>query len=295
MRWRTSNHGWTRMEPKHHYYFCGFDTAPAQSARADDGAIVVLRATPRHEAEEGALSERADDYAESALYARKIRNASARQWSGFLHLLDERFGGFSMIVGDPGGGGLFIRKELGSSRQLIENAERECTPIVTPDDPNAPVVAKYTLRLFKRGDTGIESVWPKLAGDDVLNDAAHGALREAIEHGHVVLPPDAREWKRDQVAGWSEERQFALRNLSEMAAQLVNITVATKDDGTYAFTKHNVRMFSARGRKDLAYAFMYAHVAFLIWLRQVGQEEMYGGGDDSMTMSWWPSSGGRRR
>jgi len=66
---------------------------------------------------------------------------------------------------------------------------------------------------------------------------------------------DAHEWRREQVMGWSEERQFALRNLSELADQLRNIMVATLDDGTFAFTKRNARRFSSRGHKDVAYAF----------------------------------------
>jgi hypothetical protein len=92
----------------------------------------------------------------------------------------------------------------------------------------------------------------------VLLDAAHGALREALDHAQIALPVDAHEWRREQVMGWSEERQFSLRNLSEMTDQLRNITVATLDDGTFAFTKRNARQFSSRGRKDVAYAFMYA-------------------------------------
>jgi len=203
----------------------------------------------------------------AALFARKIRNASARQWSGYLHLLHRRFG-FVSIMNDPGGGGLWLRKELASSRQLIENVEQDATPIVTPDDPTAPVVAHYILHLFKRGDQAIESLWPNLPGDDVLLDAAHGALREALDHAQIALPVDAHEWRREQVMGWSEERQFALRNLSELADQLRNITVATLDDGTFAFTKRNARRFSSRGRKDVAYAFMYAWIAFLAWIKR---------------------------
>lgn len=268
------------------FYFCGFDAAPAQSARADDGAIVITRAIPKGGiGVEVPLSDRPEDYDRAAVYARKVRNASARQWSGFIHLLDKRFG-LSMIVADPGGGGLFIRKEMASSRQMIENAETEVTPIVTPDDPTAPVSAKYNLRLFKRGDPGVESIWPGLPGDDVLLDAAHCALREAIDHSQIALPVDAREWRREQISGWSEEKQWALRNLSEMCSQLANIKVATNDDGTFIFTKRQARVFSAQGKKDIAYSLLYAEVAFRIWLKQTDQEEYGESESDSGVFVW---------
>lgn len=257
------------------FYFLGVDTAPAQTAKADDGAVVILRAMTKAriaEADPNAMSDRAEDYTVAAVYARKIRNASVRQWTGFIHLLENRFR-LSMIMIDPGGGGLFIRKGLKEMRQLIENVETDVTPIVTPCDTEAPVVAKFNLRLFKRGDGGIESIWPGLPGDDVLVDAAHGALREAIDHAQIAMPVDASEFKREQVSGWSDERQFCLRNLTEVGSQLVNINVATREDGTYAFTKRNARQFSSRGKKDLAYSLMYAWVAFLVWLKADDRNE----------------------
>lgn len=270
------------------FYFLGVDTAPAQSAKADDGAVVILRAMTKariFEADPNALPDRAEDYSVAAVYARKIRNASMRQWTGFIHLLEKRFW-LSMIVVDPGGGGLFIRKGLKEGRQLIENVDTDVTPIVTPCDSDAPVVAKFNLRLFKRGDRGIETIWPGLPGDDVLVDAAHGALREAVDHGQIAMPVDAAEFKREQVAGWSEERQFALRNLTEAGNQLVNISVATKEDGTYAFTKRNARQFSARGKKDLAYSLMYAWVGFLIWLKADDRSE-WDVSESSGSLSSW--------
>jgi hypothetical protein len=57
-------------------------------------------------------------------------------------------------------------------------------------------------------------------------------------------------------------------------------------DGTFAFTKRNARQFSARGRKDLAYALMYARVAFLVWLKS-GEDASQFEGEGAVTIKGW--------
>lgn len=64
-----------------------------------------------------------------------------------------------------------------------------------------------------------------------LGHRTYAALREALDHAQIALPVDGHEWRREQFVGWSEDRRFALRNLSELADQLRAITVAMVDDG----------------------------------------------------------------
>jgi hypothetical protein len=73
--------------------------------------------------------------------------------------------------------------------------------------------------------------------------------------------------RREETNAWPEERQWAARNLDAARGQLANIVVATKEDGTFQFTRRNARQFSAVGKKDFVSASMYCYAAFLMWLR----------------------------
>lgn len=256
------------------FYFLGVDPAPSQGAKSDDGAIVVLRATPREwvgeESEEGMVRQPSDFFLDF-VHARRVRGASAREWSGLIQRDHDRFG-LTKICMDPGGGGLLIRRELAEQRQLVEGQEVLRTPIVTEDETRV-VVGFFKLVLFKRGDPGIDRVWAGLAGDDVLVDMAHAEFREAIDAGLVAFPAPPEEWDRQSMALWPEEKVWALRNLAAVVSQLQAVVVATRDDGSYLFTRRNARQFSSRKKKDLAYAALYAYVAFLCWLRGDGVEE----------------------
>ncbi|MHB9007636.1 MAG: hypothetical protein ACYDC1_11960 [Limisphaerales bacterium] len=276
------------------HYFLGVDTAPAQTKQADDGALVVLRAEPvrlgmaaaadfQRAADPGEYHaaveamNNPEDWRLSAVMARKFRNLSTRQWSGAIVDLHQRFR-FGAVLVDPGGGGLWVKKDLANPRQLINGVEVDAKAISTLDDPTAPVDADRILHMYRRSDRGIAAQWPELPSDDALNDAAHVVLRAAFEHGRIVLPPPAKEWRREQVQGWPEERQLALNALDTAAEQLKAVTVATDSDGTWLLTKHNCRRFGATGKKDVGYALLYAHTAFLIWLRT---RFILGGGSES--------------
>ena len=86
----------------------------------------------------------------------------------------------------------------------------------------------------------------------------------------IGLPEGMDEWlltRKEEVRRWPQEKQWALQNLTALRKQLVNVTVATKEDGSFVFTKRNARMFSSRGKKDFVSAAMYCRMAFLMWLR----------------------------
>jgi len=248
------------------FWFLGGDAAPSESARSDDGALVAMRATPRHQAPDGALSNNPADWWRDVLYARRIRKASARQWSGIIHQLHRRFN-FARICLDPGGGGQWVKRELCLSRQTIENIDTEVTPIVTPDETSV-VQAHFILSMCKRGDPCIESQWPSLTGDDVLVDTLYSSLKEALDHCELGFVPPIKDWPRERMMGWSEEKVWCLKNLTVLLSQLKNILVATKEDGSWLFTKRNARQFGAKGKKDFVSGLMYANTAFLTWLKE---------------------------
>ena len=87
---------------------------------------------------------------------------------------------------------------------------------------------------------------------------------------YAMLPPGVADWmgeRRAEIERWPEERLWALKNLDALGVQLTKIIVATKPDGTWAFTKRNARQFSALGKKDFVSAAMYCYAAFLMWLQ----------------------------
>lgn len=250
------------------YFFEGVDAAPSEGARSDDGALVVGCARPRFPKDVEPSQNEADwffDY----IYARRLTSrerASARQWAAIIHEHHLRFG-FEKIVLDPGGGGLFVQRELKSPKQFIGGAEREVTPIVDQvNGPHEVVRGHFILHLFKRGDPGIESLWPGLAGDDNLNDAAYSEMKLAIDHGLVGFPPHPEDC-REAMRSWPPERVEAMHTLNEMFSQFCAIAVQTRDDGSLAITKRGARQFFSSGKKDLVSAAIYCYLGFRMWLR----------------------------
>ena len=265
-------------------YFLGADPAPAQSQRADDGALAVLRAHPTAKTEED-WSDNPANWNLDFVYARVIRGARADQWAGFIHRLHQGFR-FSKILMDLQGGGAFIWPELEKGEQMIEGVRSLVRPIARVDAEGAPVTAELLLHMFRRRAPGIEAKWPELHGDDNLIDAGHCEMKQAIDLSHVSFPKDWREWTNEQKVGMDSETQWALRCLSAGISQFGNILVATKvkPDGstTWDLTANSAHRFSAKGRKDIQTACMMAYLAFLIWLKHNDAEWQVAKEDEGM-------------
>jgi hypothetical protein len=258
-------------------FFLGGDCAPAESHRSDDGSLVVGMAWPRDPAMTWEnLSDNEADWWFAYVWARtltSVERASARQWAALIHQLHQAFG-FEKIVLDPGGGGIFVQRELKSAKQFINGVEREVTPIV--DQVNGPrevTRGYFILHMYKRGDPGIELLWPKLADDALLNDASYSEMKQAVDTTGVLFPPLLAELKLEQpdlLRSWSPDRLKALEALNKMVDQFKGLLV-TKVDGpegpVFAFTKRGARTFEATGKKDLLSGGMYSYLGFRMWLR----------------------------
>jgi len=107
----------------------------------------------------------------------------------------------------------------------------------------------------------------------------HMAFQEAVTYMTVTWPKAYNDRDPAEYAGWPEEKRWALKTLDAARSQLVDIQVATAADGTYALTGHSAKQFSAAGKKDLAYACIYAYVRFLVWLK-LGELEFGEGSED---------------
>jgi hypothetical protein len=80
----------------------------------------------------------------------------------------------------------------------------------------------------------------------------------------------------------TKAQKWALKMLDETRRQLANIHVARKDNGEWDLTRNGAFRFSVVGKKDMAYAALFALVRALIWLKagelefQVSGEEYAG-------------------
>jgi hypothetical protein len=285
------------MKLEHVYFFEGIDPAPSESHKSDDGALIAGCAKPRRLPEKDEpLSDNPADWYFDFIYGRRMtwkQKASARQWAGIIHQHHQRFR-FERICMDPNGGGTLIKRELISTRQLINGVDTDVTPIGDQvDGPHLVGRGDFILHIFKRGDPGVEALWPELPGDDNLNDALYSVCKDAVDHGLWAWPMPIEEWlveRKDDVGQWPEERVWALKNLDAATVQMKNIVVATKEDGTFAFTKRNARQFSSIGKKDFVSASMYCYAAFLMWLRSDDWRSRVAP-EDANQFSGWGGSG----
>lgn len=269
-------------------YFLGGDTAPSENQRSDDGALVVGAATPRRELMAGEPLPRFEsdwhfDYCYARVFNAKHR-LDARQWAGFIYTLDQRFGGFTQLTLDAGsgGGGVFVKRAMMSPEQLMDGTLRTVVPLCdkTIESQQSVGHARFLLNMFKRGDPGVDSVWPdpnggtkSMAGDELLKDAVLCAYKEALRLGVLRWPPDADEFIKlnpEALRHWDTERIWALKNLTIGWKQLINLVVETYEkDGLQieATTSRGARRFSSLGKDDIAFASIYAYTAFRVFLQ----------------------------
>lgn len=257
------------------HYFLGCDPAPSEGHKSDDGALAVGRASPRvlsgHDA--WVPTENPADWYFDYVFAQRLswlQKASARQWAGAIQMLHRAFG-FTRIVLDPNHGGWYIKRELEHPRLPLNGIETDVTPIVTLDSTNV-VQGHFILTIFKRGDPGIEALWEKLKGDDVLNDAMFSEMKLAIAYQQVAWPAKLEDWLDDmpRLQSWAGIKRTALEQLTGpggMVDQYKSILAATNADGTWALTRNGARQFSAVGKKDFVSAGMMTYVGFRSWLR----------------------------
>jgi hypothetical protein len=258
------------------YYFKGADPAPAQGFKSDDGALAILRVRPRPGLNAEPTSNPAD-WLKEFVWAYRVRARgrgepdavlwaeNSRDWSGLIHWKHRAFN-LSGILMDPNGGGQWIMGDMNKVRQRINGVETVVVPITTPGDMAGN--AYPLLTLYKRGENGLDELWPLMHGDDNLYEAMHVEFQQLINHVDVAFPLPFNERPRASTEHWPLEKQWALKNLDAARQQLMNIQVETHDDGSWVLTRNNAKKFSAAaGKKDLAYACIFAYIRFLYWLK----------------------------
>jgi hypothetical protein len=256
------------------WYFGGGDVArgggdTVSANQGDDFAFSVLRVV--------------NNIPHLILTIRKSK-VTADQMSAIIHKINRLFG-LSLIVLDPGGGGLFVRDKLRESMQLIDNAPMVCSPILTPLDTSGTIGSEI-LSFFARGDYFIERAWGKMASDSVLINRLHQEVKASIEQGKMVLPGEWDGWKNEfKMFDVGAKREWLNRNASSMPEEEVlkaerDLTVLQLVHVDYARDKNQIPLidsfgmydFKSKKKKDAAYSFIYSYMAFLLhrWLVESG-------------------------
>lgn len=254
-------------------FFAGIDPAKSETRKAADGSIVVGVAEPKGLKP----TEDPNDWWFDLVYGYKVRNAEVDQWSGLIHRKESDFG-LSMIVMDYGGGGDWVRGFLKRPKQMIRGQETNVNPIACiEDEPIVEMEARFILSMFKPKDEKIAKLYKDQTHQHESNlvDYGHQEWLTALSNGNVGLPQPRKLRDKEQGAhNDPEELQHANLMVDLAVSQLQRICVRTENDGRTYINGHHAREFTAKGRKDFAYAAMYSYMAFLCWLKGF-EEEMW--------------------
>jgi len=243
----------------------GVDVAAGQGDRADWCAFVVRRMMP--------LPARLLDgtpvdlpmtcvrngrpWHVSDTFAHLMRNVGAPEVSGFIHLLHRVFA-FSWVVMDPSGGGLWIYKEMKKPGQSVNGKVEIVVPLSTPEDGSVGGMRQPIVIFFKRGGKLDALCEPQfLAGDDGFLDASHRAYRQGWEAQEFHWP-ELEINRRGVVSGWDPHLILAQRSLDTVFQQTLKVRQVTGADGSPRMSSRGFAMFEATGKKDGAYAGLYA-------------------------------------
>jgi hypothetical protein len=255
-------------------YFLGIDPAKADNKKADDGALVSLRALPLTDE----LTNDVSNYKLSWNYAYRVRRADAGQWGGIIHQKHQQFG-FSGMMLDPGGGGIWNRPELAKSHQMIRGARTSVRPLACVEDEQEMLVAgEFILSIFKPKDVTIVRAYGDMdmKQQDNLTDLAHEEMCEGLARG-IGFPPPPKRGTDERYT--TEEQVMAARLVEMIGTELLAIFYKTESDGMTHHNKHGAREFSSKRRKDFAYAALMAYLRFLMWVKS-GSDDLKVGDDD---------------
>lgn len=248
----------------------GWDSAPSPSAKADlnAGFAWAGEALPETTREiRGVLRINGRPWKIWPAWAVQMFGRDTGQLSGVIHRADQRFG-FSRIVADPGGGGLWVQKELWKKSQFFDGKDQEVTGICTPETSAIYPQARPILCLFSRGSVDLNPVWQEdrfRNSDEGIIEACHRLMQGYFENGSILWPYPKDDRPVVDTATMDAEQRNALATITVAFQQFLSIKVVVDSSGVPAMTKRGFLRFTADGKKkkDLAYAAIYGLVALL--------------------------------
>jgi hypothetical protein len=231
------------------------------ATKGDDCSLTVLSYEP-------------GDLPEHAFTIRKSK-ITDRQFSGIIHKW-HRILGFSFIVSDPGGGGLFLNNRLKEREQMIDNELVSCTPIITHSDLSGTIGSQVIVS-FSRSDAFITQMWGKMQSDSVLVNKAHKELKGAIENRIIRLGPEWSGWEGNSsnwdIATKREHlnRKQGLKDDDVLAAerdlavcQLISVDPKRDTNGVPLRDSFGMFNFKSKFKKDAAYSLLYSYCGYLL-------------------------------
>lgn len=249
-------------------YVGGFDVARGgsddlRSSGGDDFAMSVFRVSmidpPVH------------------VFTFRRNDLTAEQQAGLVQWIHGLFG-LSLIVYDPGGGGLFVRDELQKEHLPIMSEMKKVTPLLNMDDATGTIGDRILIP-FRRTTPWISLFWGKMASDSVLVNRLHNLMKSAIEKSSIHFGSrwnkwdhDGKDWDSDAMRAWlnnnvglkMEERVKAEMDLA--VTQLISVDVA-RDKGTNnpILDSFGMMKFESIHKKDSAYSLVYSNLAYELW------------------------------
>lgn len=250
----------------HEVNILGFDVAPGQGLRADSSAAVNLRIVELLAGVKLPVTYEQDGrgYNISFTFATYLRNRSARETSAFIHQLHQRFG-FARIVLDKGGGGFWVYKELRQREQEMNKKKFAVLPLVTEDDP-FNMEGQPIVHFFKRGGAFDALILPHyLTNDGGFIEAMHEEYRKGWEAPDFHWPMPMEDRPSEAIRQFSQEQLDGQAALEKVLKELENVRIVTNKAGDPIISRAGFKQFEALGKKDGAYASLFAKSGAQLW------------------------------
>jgi len=266
-------------------YTMGADVSYGTGRKIDDNAVVVLRSRYLGSVPPASMAGVYDlegEYWEiKPAWAVVMAGQSVDQYAGVIHLLHQKFG-LSVIVMDPSGGGGFVYRKLPDKKQLIEGSWKSVAGICMEEQSSLYPEADPVFRFFKRGDPVLDQLWDQnqMRGDEGIVEGAHDLLSKAFSTNSISWPLPLSERSKVEREGIPFPDMEILGHLEKVQTQLGNVHVVTNTQGETRFSLRGFRMFKAKGKKDGAYALLYAFAGTIAYLKSLSAEDKDGDEDD---------------
>lgn len=211
-------------------------------------------------------------------FAFRKNGVKAPEAAAVIHKYHAAFG-FSFLMYDPGGGGVFVYDELTKSIQRINGEPIQVTPLIDIDD-NTGVIGDRIVAPLRRGTDIIKLYWGAMASDNVLLNRMHNLLKQSIELQSIPLPPIPPILEKNFITDIEEIREFlhVEKNLSErercwcelylMSQQLIKVDVKRDiKSGEEIKDTKGMMQFSSREKKDMAYCLVYVNTLANVYVK----------------------------
>lgn len=248
----------------------GWDTAPGANSKSDLNAGIITQADPlplNTRETLGVSWFHGRPFRIYPTWGMQVRGRDAGELSGIIHRADQRFG-LRKIVADPGGGGMWVQKELWKSEQFYDGKIHRVSGICSADSAHLYPQARPILSMFKRGAPELYPVWGEdrfRNSDEGIIEAIHRIAQAMFASGGIAWPAPAEDRPPGEMEQFDPEQRMALLALSVALQQFLSIKVSVGSDNEVRLTKRGFLTFSADGKKkkDLAYAALYSLVGLL--------------------------------